>query len=309
MVGRDSHGVRYLPDHDLQLRADLGGIVERLPRTPAAERGHCAPRLSPQGRRRIESADHPGTAVAASVTLHARPHPLPREPRIDEDNSPVRSMRHRTRTVHEPVDLKFEFLAGRRSNAISPPPGHLRRVARSTPLSRTVGVQTFFSRKTPVLSTVPTMAERRSQTARKTRCRRAKREDITALVDCVGGPAAARVRVLRRLLKTLAADIYVLDRDGVVAGIVALHYRRSLAHGGLLATIDAMMSLRSGDEEIREDLSLLMDCALKRAERRNSVGIDTSLADERLRRLLRENGFETGPEQLARSLRSEENQR
>lgn len=152
------------------------------------------------------------------------------------------------------------------------------------------------------------MAERRSQAARAIRCRRAKRDDITALVDCVGGPTAARVRVLRRLFKTLAADVYVLDREGAVAGVVALHYRRSLALGGLLATIDAMMSLRSGAEAIREDLSLLMQCALTRAQRRGCVGIDAALADEHVRQLLRDNGFEAGPEQLARALRSKENE-
>lgn len=131
---------------------------------------------------------------------------------------------------------------------------------------------------------------------------------MSVLVESVGGPAAGRVRALRRLLKTLAADVYVIDRGGVVAGLVALHYRRSLALGGLLATIDAMMSLRSERDARREDLALLIDCALRRAGSRGCVGIDTNVADEAAREMLRDNGFEVGPVQLGRSLRSEENE-
>src|SRR5262249_9315245 len=45
---------------------------------------------------------------------------------------------------------------------------------------------------------------------------------------------------LRRLLKTLVADLYVLERRDAVVGVVAVTYRRSLAHGGLVATIDLL---------------------------------------------------------------------
>ena len=140
------------------------------------------------------------------------------------------------------------------------------------------------------------------------RVRRVRRGDIAALVDCVGGPAAGRVRALRRLQKTLVADVYVIDRAGAIDGVVAIHYRRSLAHGGLVATIDAMMTLRSGDEAHREDLALLIDCALTRARRRGCIGIDSTVADAEVRETLRNNGFEVGPELLGRSLRLEEDE-
>lgn len=138
------------------------------------------------------------------------------------------------------------------------------------------------------------------------RIRRARRQDVAALLECVGGPAAGRVRALRRLLKTLAADVYVVDRAGAVEGVVAIHYRRSLACGGLLATIDAMMSLRSGEEQRSEDLALLADCALERARRRGCVGVDSAVEGAEARRVLGDMGFEAGPERLGRSLRPEE---
>ncbi len=150
------------------------------------------------------------------------------------------------------------------------------------------------------------MGEKRSRTANATRVRRARREDIATLVEFVGGPPAGRVRALRRLLKTLTTDIYVIDRDGALSGVIALHYRRSLAHGGLLATIDAMLSLRSGDDATGEDLALLADCAHTRALKRGCVGIDSSVSAPDARDTLRKNGFEVGPQQLGRSLRLEE---
>src|SRR5689334_21660879 len=76
--------------------------------------------------------------------------------------------------------------------------------------------------------------------ARAERIRRARREVIPTLLHLVGGPEAGRVRALRRLTKTLTADLYVLDRASEVRGAVAVIYRRSLAHGGLTATIDTI---------------------------------------------------------------------
>ncbi|MDG2308880.1 MAG: hypothetical protein P8R42_30220 [Candidatus Binatia bacterium] len=152
------------------------------------------------------------------------------------------------------------------------------------------------------------MGEKRSAKATATRVRRARREDIPTLIQHAGGPAAGRVRALRRLLKTLTADVYVVDREGALCGVVAVHYRRSLAHGGLLATIDAMVALRPGDEASREDLGLLVDCAVTRAKRRGCVGIDSGIAAEEVRSALREHGFEAGPEQLGRPLRLEEDE-
>lgn len=74
----------------------------------------------------------------------------------------------------------------------------------------------------------------------------------------------------------------------------------------MLATIDAMMSLRESKDEQRADLALLIECARARAERRGCVGIDCALASEETRRTLIDNGFTAGPEVLGRSLRGEE---
>lgn len=150
------------------------------------------------------------------------------------------------------------------------------------------------------------MSEKLSETARATRVRRARREDISVLVEITGGPPAGRIRALRRLLKTLAADVYVVDRRGSLDGVVAIHYRRSLARGGLIATIDAMASLRHRDDEIHEDLALLVAYALRRAGLRGCVAIDCTVATPEVRNLLDDNGFEAGPRVLARCLRSEE---
>lgn len=124
-------------------------------------------------------------------------------------------------------------------------------------------------------------------------------------MDHVGGPATARNRALRRLLSSRTVDVYVVDRAGSLDGIVAVHYRRSLAHGGMLATIDAMISLRQTALEGREDLALLTECALVRARRRGCVGIDSGIDPDDARRTLQDNGFTAGPAVLGRSLRGE----
>ena len=74
----------------------------------------------------------------------------------------------------------------------------------------------------------------------------------------------------------------------------------------MLATIDAMMSLRESKDEQRADLALLIECARTRAARRGCVEIDCALASEEARRTLIDNGFAAGPEVLGRSLRREE---
>lgn len=129
---------------------------------------------------------------------------------------------------------------------------------------------------------------------------------MAVLVAHTGGPAAGRLRALRRLLKTLVADVYVIDRAGAVDGAVAVHYRRSLRYGGLVATIDAMFSLRSQPDERREDLALLAGCALTRARRRGCVEIDACIEAEDARRALQDEGFATGRQRQGRTLRPEE---
>ncbi|HEY8515976.1 MAG TPA: hypothetical protein VIS07_10730 [Candidatus Binatia bacterium] len=138
---------------------------------------------------------------------------------------------------------------------------------------------------------------------RPERIRRARREDIPALLHVVGGPPERRVRALRRLTKTLAADLYVLDRAAEVRGVVAVIYRRSLAHGGLTATIDAVHAWdEAGAEQTRRDTEALVACAIDRARRRGCVAIDAALPAPEVRAALEAQGFTTGPSQLVLEL-------
>lgn len=136
------------------------------------------------------------------------------------------------------------------------------------------------------------------------RIRRARREDIAALLHVVGGPEPGRVRALRRLTKTLTADLYVLDRGTTVRGVVAVVYRRSLAHGGLTATIDALEAWSAdGLDERRRDAAALLACAIARARRRGCVAIDGALAAEQVRTALEAEGFTPAARQLVLALR------
>jgi GNAT superfamily N-acetyltransferase len=144
-----------------------------------------------------------------------------------------------------------------------------------------------------------------SRTGPAERIRRARREDIPALLHLVGGPEAGRVRALRRLTKTLAADVYVIDRDGAVHGVVAVLYRRSLAHGGLAATIDTIAAwTASSDHQRSDDAAALLACAIERARRRGCVAIDTALPAPELRTALEAQGFTPGATQLVLALRA-----
>jgi hypothetical protein len=137
------------------------------------------------------------------------------------------------------------------------------------------------------------------------RIRRARREDIPALLHLVGGPEAGRVRALRRLTKTLVADVYVVDRDATVLGVVAVLYRRSLAHGGLAATIDTIAAwTSSSSDQRRHDESALLACAIERARRRGCVAIDTALPAPELRTALEAQGFTPSATQLVLALRA-----
>jgi len=136
------------------------------------------------------------------------------------------------------------------------------------------------------------------------RIRRARREDIAALLHVVGGPEAGRVRALRRLTKTLAADLYVLDRHAALHGVVAVVYRRSLAHGGLTATIDALEAWsEDGQDQRQSDAAALLACAISRARRRGCVAIDSALAAEQVRTALDAEGFTPTARQLVLTLR------
>ena len=135
----------------------------------------------------------------------------------------------------------------------------------------------------------------------RAKLRRARREDISALIRVVGGPEPARARALRRILKTLVADVYVLERERRIDGVVAVLYRRSVRRGGLVATIDTVESFVEGDLG-REDTARLVALALERARRRGCVAIDATVDDEEARRALRESGFASGEARLERTI-------
>ena len=149
------------------------------------------------------------------------------------------------------------------------------------------------------------MSDEGSETRPAFRVRRARREDIRFLEAHVGGPPAGRIRALRRLLKTLSADTYVLDRKGTLDGIVAISYQRSFSLGGLIANVDAIESLRSGQAERLADLELLTECATQRAKRRGCVAIHMSVTNPDAREVLLNQGFAAGEPRLERTLRSE----
>ncbi|MEO2169605.1 MAG: hypothetical protein ABGY42_16100 [bacterium] len=132
--------------------------------------------------------------------------------------------------------------------------------------------------------------------------RRARREDIHALLALTSGPEAGRIRALRRLLKTLVADTYIRRKDGEITGCVGVLYRRSLACGGLVATIDTL-SCTGGEPAGATEL---LDFALARARRRGCVGVDFATADPALEAALTSRGFTAPGRHWVANLRKEE---
>lgn len=140
------------------------------------------------------------------------------------------------------------------------------------------------------------------------RVRRARRDDVPRLVPWVGGPVAGRPRALRRLQRSLSSDLYVLEREGALRGVVAVGYRRSLARGGLVATIDELRLLPSvggAAAAAAPDLELLLDCALTRAQRRGCVSIDAAPGDTGVGAALLARGFSPAAPLLERSFRAD----
>jgi hypothetical protein len=140
---------------------------------------------------------------------------------------------------------------------------------------------------------------------KKTGLRRARREDIHALIPLTSGPMAGRVRALRRLLKTLVADVYVRVANDDINGCVAILYRRSLQNGGLTATIDTLISTEAGTsgDQARQEL---LDLALQRARRRGCVAVDCATDDPELAGAIAATGFQPGGSRWVTSLRKDE---
>src|SRR5690242_20478119 len=70
------------------------------------------------------------------------------------------------------------------------------------------------------------------------RVRRGRRHDF-ADVEAVLGRTGGSERFYRRLTRDLAVDVYVAeDGSGAIVGVVTVAYARSLAAGGLAATLE-----------------------------------------------------------------------
>lgn len=136
--------------------------------------------------------------------------------------------------------------------------------------------------------------------------RRARREDIHALLALTRGPEVGRIRALRRLLKTLTADVYVRTTTAEISGCVAIVYRRSLQHGGLVATIDTLHTKLAGDAGL-EEVRALLALVLHRARRRGCVAIDGIATNPILANELQASGFDSMATQWIHDLRNEEN--
>lgn len=111
------------------------------------------------------------------------------------------------------------------------------------------------------------------------RLRRARRDDIGALLAVTGGPEPGRIRALRRILGSLQCDVHLLDGPGDPLGVVAVGYRRSVAEGGLVATVDLLCLLGDGGSDPVSALETLAACAFERARRRGCVAIEIEFPD------------------------------
>ena len=74
------------------------------------------------------------------------------------------------------------------------------------------------------------------------RVRRGQREDIRAIERVLGsGHMPLEARLMRRLVEDVTSDLFVaFDAMGDVIGVLAIGYRRSLAYGGQVATVDTL---------------------------------------------------------------------
>lgn len=138
------------------------------------------------------------------------------------------------------------------------------------------------------------MVRDRAGTEQRRRLRRATRDDVGLLAGISGGPEAGRIRATRRILGSLVADVYLaIEGDGSPCGVFMVAYRRSLSQGGLVAEIDLLQCLGPLPPPVAEEvLALLLDGALRRAQRRGCVAVSVAAEDEARERLLAAAGFE-----------------
>ncbi|HLK10870.1 MAG TPA: hypothetical protein VKW76_05780 [Candidatus Binatia bacterium] len=124
------------------------------------------------------------------------------------------------------------------------------------------------------------------------RVRRGGRRDAPR-VRALLGPGALAERECRRLLASLATDVYVAeDAGGRVVGLVALAYARSLVRGGWAAVLDGVRTAG----EAGGVLDGLVAFAEERARRRGCRRLTAWVAPEdgALRAALLARGYRPG---------------
>ena|SRR5437868_9129907 len=123
------------------------------------------------------------------------------------------------------------------------------------------------------------------------RVRRGRRRDlphVQSLLGIAGGDRLARH--FRRIVADLGMDFYVAeDREGAIVGLVSVVYARSLARGGVSATLD-------GARATPAILDALLAFAEERARRRGCARLSAApdSGDSALRAALVARGYRVG---------------
>ncbi len=126
------------------------------------------------------------------------------------------------------------------------------------------------------------------------RVRRGRRHDFADVQAVLGRTGDGRTeRFFRRLTRDLAVDVYVAeDGSGAIVGVVTVAYARSLAAGGLAATLEVVRRAAGGGSD--DGLAAgLVDFATDRARRRGcrALAARVATADPDLRAVLLARGF------------------
>jgi hypothetical protein len=124
------------------------------------------------------------------------------------------------------------------------------------------------------------------------RLRRATRHDLPALRDLLGG-ADRPARFDRRLLRSLAGDVYVAERaPGDLVGALALSFTRSFAAGVWRAQLDGLWVRGEQAAGVRQ--ALLAFAAARAARRHCRELLVPGPVDEALGAALAQGGFTRG---------------
>jgi hypothetical protein len=131
------------------------------------------------------------------------------------------------------------------------------------------------------------------------RVRRGGRRDAPQ-VRALLGPGALAERECRRLLASLATDVYLAeDAGGRLVGLVALAYARSLVRGGWAAVLDGVRTTGEAAGAVEGLVAFAEERARRRGCRRVAAWVGPE--DRVLREALLARGYRPG-EVLARDL-------